>query len=81
MSETPHCFATRNGCKMLEIFDLTLPEIREFNQFLRIPIGKITESIGHGSGLIGKSDFTGKTARNVHKKIAGCTIGVSECIQ
>lgn len=74
MSKTPHCSRTASECKMVR-------GIKEINSFLIILAGKITESYGHDTGSNKKRIPAGRTARNVLRKVAGCTIGGCECIQ
>lgn len=74
MSKTPHCSRAASECKMVR-------GIKEINCFLIILVGKITESNGHDTGSNRKRISAGGTARNVLRKVAGCTIGGCECIQ
>jgi hypothetical protein len=74
MSKTPHCYGTASECKMVR-------GIKEINAFLIISAGKITESNGHDTGSNRKRIPAGKMARNVLRRVAGCTIGGCECIQ
>ena len=66
---------------MLKMHGAVSPRIREFNQFLRIAVSKLKESIGHGLGYTLVMARPLETARKVQGKVAGCTIGVCQCIQ
>ncbi len=81
MSEMPHCAPALQECKMLKRESDLSPRIREFNQFLRIPVSKFKESIGHSLGYTRVRVTPLKTARKMQGKAGGCTIGVGQCIQ
>lgn len=66
---------------MLKTQSALSPRIREFNQFLRIAVSKLKESIGHGLGYTWVMARPLGTARKMQGKVAGCTIGVCKCIQ
>jgi len=80
MSEKPHCARERNGCKMLEL-DWLSRLIKEINEFLRILVIILKESIGQDLGCREVRVWPGKTARKMQENVAGCTIGGCRCIQ
>lgn len=83
MSEMPHCAPARSRCKMLISSYFRFLRISEFNQDLRNSTAIILECNGGDSGLILETTAAsaGRTASNVQRITAGCTIEVDKCIQ
>lgn len=65
---------------MLNPSDVALQRIKKFNRILRSSEVGVSESISSRAGSIQYDTLELRTALKMQGKVAGCDVGVAECI-
>jgi len=81
MSERPHCFAGKNGWKILKGLELLLGRIKKFNEISRSFGPEILEINFSHMGSNKQAVQAVRKALKMLRYSEGCTIGAGRCIK